>query len=80
MLHAADFLGPNVLELELHALYGQEESIECVVFLVDVRTEHEMDRPLALVDERKATPGVLLVGLYTALENPVLDQEHIRQV
>ena len=51
VLHTADFLGPNVLKLKLNSLYRQKEAVKRVVFLVDVRTEHQMDRPLAFVDE-----------------------------
>ena len=80
VLHAANFLRPNVLKLELNSLYRQKEAVKRVVFLVDVRTEHEVDRPLTLVDEREAAPGVLLIGLDTTLEDPVFDQEHVRQV
>ena len=80
MLHASDFLRPNVLKLELNSLYRQKEPVKRVVFLVDVRTKHEVDRPLTFVDERETAPGILLIGLDTTLEDPVFDQEHVRQV
>ena len=47
---------------------------------MNIRAEHQMDRPLALVDEREAAPWVLLVGLHVRLEDPVLDQQHVCEV
>ena len=50
MFHAADFLRPNVLQLKLYTLDWKQESVERIVFLMDVRTEHQVDGPVALVN------------------------------
>ena len=47
---------------------------------MDVGAEHEVNGPLALVDKREAAPGVLLIGLDAALEDPVLNHQHVGKV
>ena len=49
MLHASDLLRPYILKFKLDALDWQQEAVERVVFLVNVRAEHQMNRPLATV-------------------------------
>ena len=49
MLHASDLLRPNILKFKLDAHNRQQEAVERVVFLVNVRAEHQMNRPLATV-------------------------------
>ena len=51
VLHASNFLRPNILELKLDAFDREEEAIERVVLFMDVRTEHQVDRPVALVNQ-----------------------------
>ena len=61
VFHASDLLRPNILKFKLDALDRQQEAVERVVFLVNVRAEHQMNRPLAAVDQRQATPRVFLI-------------------
>ena len=61
MLHASYLLCPHILKFKLNALDRQQEAVERVVFLVDVRAEHQMYWPLAAVCEGQATPRVFLI-------------------
>ena len=47
---------------------------------MDVWTEHQVDWPVALVDQGETAPWIPLVGLDTALEHPILNQKHVCQV
>ena len=40
VFHTSDLLRPNILKFKLDALDRQQEAIERVVFLVNVRAEH----------------------------------------
>lgn len=64
VFQAADLVSPHVLQLQLDPLDWEEESEQSVVLLVDVRTEHQVNGPLATVVKRKSVPRVLLVRLY----------------
>ena len=80
MLHAANLLCPDVLQLQLNAFDWQKEAVEGIVLLMDVWAEHQVDGPVALVDERKTTPRVLLIRLHATLKYPVFDHEDVCQV
>ena len=77
MLHLANLLRPYVLQLQLDPLYRQQETEESVVLFMDVRTEHQVDGPVTLVDKGETAPGILLIGLDTRLKDPVLDEKHV---
>ena len=47
---------------------------------MDVWTEHQVDRPVALVYQGESAPWIALVGLDTALEHPIFNQKHVCQI
>ena len=49
VLHAANFLRPDVVQFELDALDWKQKTEEGIVLLSHVRAEHQVDRPLAVV-------------------------------
>ena len=80
MLHTANLLRPNVLELKLNAFDWKQEAIERIVLFMDVWAEHQVNWPLAFVNQREATPRILLVRFDTTFEHPVLNHENVREV
>lgn len=80
MLGATDLRGPDVLEVQLHTLDGEQEAEESVVLLNDIRREHEVERPVGAVVEAQAIPGVLLLVRTLSLltyEGPVLNDRKV---
>ena len=47
---------------------------------MDIGTEHQVDRPLAIVDKGKAAPWVLLIGFDTAFKSPILNHQNVPNV
>lgn len=47
---------------------------------MDIWAEHQVNWPLTFVNQRKATPRVLLVRLDTTFKHPVLNHEYIGEV
>ena len=77
VFHTADLLGPDVLQLKLYALDRQEEAVQGVVFLMDIGTEHQVNRPRTLVNQGQTTPRIFLISFDTALEHPVLYHQNV---
>ena len=47
---------------------------------MDIGTEHQVDRPLAIVDKGKAAPWVLLIGFNTAFKSPILNHQNVPNI